>query len=134
MVAASPATSSRRTPTHIAAFWRRGLADVNGGGEKVCLISVLLDRFTKSLSTKGELTMANSNTTTQSFGNLIGDMYARWTLDCVIEIAHAVSIDYVARPEFYRGSDVPDNIADLRSSYGYLRNYPNKGARPTPAT
>jgi hypothetical protein len=67
--------------------------------------------------------------TTQTYGNLIGDMYARWTLDCVIEIAHAVSVDYVARPEFYRGSDVPDNIVDLRTSYGYVRNYPNKAQR-----
>lgn len=72
--------------------------------------------------------MPDTNTI-QSFGNLVGGMYARWTLDGVIEIAHAVSADYVARPEFYRGLGVPDNIADLRSSYGYLRNFPNKTQR-----
>lgn len=66
---------------------------------------------------------------TQPYGALVGDMYSRWTLDCLVEIAHAVSIDYVARPEFYRGTDVPDNIADLWSSYGYQRNYPNRGQR-----
>ena len=68
-------------------------------------------------------------TASQSYGALIGDMYSRWTLDCLIEIAHAVSIDYVARPEFYRGADVPDNIADLWSSSGYQRNYPSKSQR-----
>jgi hypothetical protein len=67
--------------------------------------------------------------TEQSYGEFIGDMYARWTLEDVIEIAHAVSMDYVARPEFYHGSDVPDNIVDLRSSYGYLRNYPDRAQR-----
>jgi hypothetical protein len=67
--------------------------------------------------------------TTESYGKFIGDMYARWALDDVIEIAHAVSMDYVARPGFYHGSHVPDNIVDLRSSYGYLRNYPNRAQR-----
>src|SRR5262245_44613190 len=69
------------------------------------------------------------NPSTQTYGPLIGDLYSRWTLDCLIEIAHAVAIDYVARPEFYRGSGVPDNITDLWSSYGYQRNYPNRSQR-----
>jgi len=62
---------------------------------------------------------------------LLGDLYARWTLDSLIEIAHSVSRDYVARPDFYRGGDVPDKIVDLEISYGYLRNYPNKDQRST---
>jgi hypothetical protein len=70
----------------------------------------------------------------QSYGVLIGDLYARWTLDALIEIAHAVADDYVARPEFYRGDPdsgdhVPDHIVDLQISYGYVRNYPNKMQR-----
>jgi hypothetical protein len=55
-------------------------------------------------------------------------MYARWTLDRVVEIVHMVSIDYVARPDFYNGP-VPDEIVDFRSSYGYLRNYPDMHQR-----
>jgi len=65
----------------------------------------------------------------QPFGEVLGDLYARWTLDCLIEIAHAVSLDFVAQPNRYRGSDVPENIVDLRSSYGYQRNYPNQTQR-----
>jgi hypothetical protein len=64
-----------------------------------------------------------------SYGKLIGDMYARWVLDCVVEIAYAVSVDFVARPDFYKGSDVPDGIVELRSSYGYARDYPNRSQR-----
>ena len=32
-------------------------------------------------------------------GTLLGDLYARWTLDCLVEIAHAVANDYVGRPD-----------------------------------
>jgi hypothetical protein len=63
------------------------------------------------------------------YGKLIGDMYARWVLDCVVEMAYAVSVDFVARPDFYKGSDVPEGIAELRSAYGYARDYPNKSQR-----
>ncbi len=71
---------------------------------------------------------------TQSLGELLGDLYARWTLDALIEIAHAVADDYVARPDFYRGNHhlndrVPDHIVDLQMSYGHVRDYPNKDQR-----
>jgi hypothetical protein len=62
------------------------------------------------------------------YRDLIGDMYARWTLDVVIEIARAVSLDYIARPDFYRGV-VPEKIVDLACSYGYARNFPDKHQR-----
>jgi hypothetical protein len=67
-------------------------------------------------------------TATHHYRDLVGDMYSRWTLDAVVEIAHAVSLDYVARPDFYRGP-VPDKIVDLLSSWGYSRNYPDKHQR-----
>ena len=43
------------------------------------------------------------------YRDLVANMYARSTLDVVIEIARAVSLDYIARPDFYRGA-VPDSI------------------------
>lgn len=71
--------------------------------------------------------MAESKT--QPYGALLGDLYARWTLDALIEIAHAVALDYAARPDFYRGSDIPDHIVDLQISYGHVRDYPDKDQR-----
>jgi hypothetical protein len=59
----------------------------------------------------------------------LGDMYARWTLDCLVEIAHAISIEYFSGPEFFQGEDAPDNIADLWLSYGSVKNLANKDQR-----
>src|SRR5215471_10470366 len=64
-----------------------------------------------------------------STAELLADLYARWTLDCLVEIAHAVSIDYFSYPEFYKGEDTPDGIEDLWASYGSVRNFANKDQR-----
>lgn len=61
----------------------------------------------------------------------LGDMYARWTLDCLTEIAHAISDDYFSSPEFYQGEDAPDDIVDLWLSYGSVKDFPNKDQRLT---
>ena len=61
----------------------------------------------------------------------LGDMYARWTLDCIVEIAHAVSDDYFSSPEFYQGTDAPDELIDLWLSYGAVKNFPNRAQRLT---
>lgn len=55
-------------------------------------------------------------------------MYARWTLDCLVEIAHAISKDYFSAPEFYQG-DAPGDIVDLWLSYGHVKNFPDKAQR-----
>ena len=62
------------------------------------------------------------------YGELIGDLYARWTLDVLVDMARAISVDYSARPDFYREA-VPDHIVDLSSSYGYARNFPDRHQR-----
>jgi hypothetical protein len=62
------------------------------------------------------------------FGSLAGDLYARWTLDCVVDIAYHVSKDFVARPEFYK-NDVTDKIVDLRMEWGTITNFPNTTQR-----
>src|ERR1700743_1748010 len=61
----------------------------------------------------------------------LGDMYARWTLDCIVEIAHAVSEDYFSSPEFYQGPDAPDDLIDLWLSYGSVKNFPDRTQRLT---
>jgi hypothetical protein len=68
---------------------------------------------------------------TQIAAAFLGDMYARWTLDCLIEIAHSISDDYFSNPEFYQGTGAPDDIIDLWLSYGSVRNFPNKVQRQT---
>lgn len=62
-------------------------------------------------------------------GPFLDDMYARWTLDCLVEIAHAVSIDYFSNPEFYQGDDTPAIIADLWASYGSNKHFANRDQR-----
>ena len=64
-----------------------------------------------------------------AYARLIGDMYARWTLDCVVEIAYAVSKDFILRPEFYKAGDVPDNIITFRIEYGNSAEFPNQAQR-----
>lgn len=59
----------------------------------------------------------------------LGDMYARWTLDCLVEIAHAISIDYFSHPDIYQGDDTPNDIVHLWLSYGTAKNFPNKEQR-----
>jgi hypothetical protein len=70
-----------------------------------------------------------ANIEIQSYAALVGDLYARWTLDSVVEIANAVSKDFIARPEFYRTGQVPDEIVDMRIAYGYTANFPNRAQR-----
>lgn len=65
-----------------------------------------------------------------NFPTLIGQLYARWTLDCLIEIAYAVSIDFINRPSSYKGIiPNPKEIVDLRMSYGTEADFPNTAQR-----
>lgn len=68
---------------------------------------------------------------THAVSSFLGDMYARWTLDCLTEIAYAIAADYFASPGFYQGLDAPDDIVDLWMSYGSAKNFPNKDQRYT---
>ena len=75
------------------------------------------------------MTTAHQRTEDHAASTFLGDMYARWTLDCLVEIAHAIAIDYFSSPEFYQGSDAPDEIIDLWLSYGSAKNFPDKAQR-----
>jgi hypothetical protein len=61
----------------------------------------------------------------------IPDIYARWTLDCVVEAALAIANDYRTRYRQYR--DVPDVVArllaDMKSKVGADPKWPNKDQR-----
>src|SRR6516162_4721802 len=60
-----------------------------------------------------------------SFGQRLGLMYKRWTLDCVVTIAHAVSLDFSNRPELYQqiADDTATNLTNLQSNYGFQANF-----------
>jgi hypothetical protein len=75
---------------------------------------------------------AMATTTAQggdNFSKLIGDIYARWTLDCLIEIGYAISVDFITRPQLYLSNDIPDSIVDLRMLYGTDPSFPNTAQR-----
>ncbi|MGE8020634.1 mersacidin/lichenicidin family type 2 lantibiotic [Peribacillus frigoritolerans] len=45
----------------------------------------------------------------------ISVLYQRRTLDCVVHLAHAISHDFLKRPEFYR--NVPEKITNILSEF-----------------
>lgn len=66
-----------------------------------------------------------------TYGQLLGSMYVRWVLDCIVDLAHAVSIDFSQRLELYQkvGKATTDNLTELQSAYGYDKNVPNREIR-----
>jgi hypothetical protein len=66
-----------------------------------------------------------------SFGQKLGLMYKRWTLDCVVEIAHAVAVDFSDRPELYQqvADDIAAKLTDLQANYGFQDDFPDMPIR-----
>lgn len=64
-----------------------------------------------------------------SFENNVADMYRRWCLNCLVEIANAVSLDFIRRPQLYQQIDVVAELTTLRSRYGNEENVPNTQQR-----
>jgi hypothetical protein len=66
-----------------------------------------------------------------SFGQQLGLIYKRWTLDCVVEIAHAVALDFSARPEMYQqvADDIAAKLTDLQGNYGFQADFPDMPIR-----
>jgi hypothetical protein len=62
---------------------------------------------------------------------VIARLYAIWTLDCLVEIGYAISVDCITRPQLYLSDDIPDVIVDLRMSYGTVPHFPNTVQRQT---
>jgi hypothetical protein len=73
--------------------------------------------------------MATASSSTDDFPTLIGDLYARWTLDSLTEIVYAIAGDAIVRPQLYQSDDIPDGIVALRMSWGTAPDLPNHGQR-----
>jgi hypothetical protein len=73
--------------------------------------------------------MATVEQSAYDFPELVGQLYARWTLDCLAEIGYAVSVDFITRPQLYLSDDIPDSIVDLRMLYGMEPRFPNSAQR-----
>jgi hypothetical protein len=62
---------------------------------------------------------------------MIADMYERWTLDCIIEVAQAIATDFVNRPRQYRA--VPPKISEILQNFWFFTStnpeYPNRVQR-----
>jgi hypothetical protein len=62
-------------------------------------------------------------------------LYGAWTLDVIIDLAHAVALDFVARPQSYGGldadrdRDVIDIIQKFRVSYGKAERFEDAPGR-----
>jgi hypothetical protein len=69
--------------------------------------------------------MTAIRTSRNGFADLISDLYARWTFDCLIDIGYAISLDFIARPQLYQDEAIPDEILKLRMSYGTSAGFPN---------
>jgi hypothetical protein len=72
---------------------------------------------------------ASSATTDDEFPTVAGNLYARWALDCLADIAYAISTDAIARPQLYQSDDIPDDLVTLRMSYGTAPHFPNATQR-----
>lgn len=75
--------------------------------------------------------MANLPINSTEFSSLIGDLYLRWTLDGLIQTGYAVSVDFITRPQLYLSDDIPEDIVNLRMSYGLNPIFPNTTQRQT---
>lgn len=64
-----------------------------------------------------------------NFPNVIASLYSLWTLDGLVELAYAVSLDFVSRPESYVDANIPDVISDFRVSYGTDKEFQNTAER-----
>jgi hypothetical protein len=57
----------------------------------------------------------------------IAEMYRRWALDELVELAHAISFDFFNRPSQYRyvPEDVGDILANFQSCTGFQPDWPS---------
>jgi hypothetical protein len=67
----------------------------------------------------------------KSFGILLGTMYKRWVLDCIVYLGYAVSVDFSNRPELYKqvNGGTATQLTDMQSRYGFEPNFPNDAIR-----
>ena len=59
----------------------------------------------------------------------LGKHYQYYILDCIIDVAHAVSIDFTNRPEVYKAIDSSLQLILLRRGIGKIPFFPDKDTR-----
>jgi len=67
-----------------------------------------------------------------SSGDQRGQLYKIWALDCIPNLAHAISLDFSNRPELYKkvkDGDIVKKLTDMQSLYGYAPNFSNDEIR-----
>lgn len=65
-------------------------------------------------------------------GHELAALYAYAKLDCLVRLAHLVSVDFFKRPEYYkefRDPDIANALAQLRARYGSDENFPSEEQR-----
>ena len=71
-------------------------------------------------------------TSKPSPGDLRGQLYKIWTLDCISNLGHAISLDFFNRPELYKhvkDDDIVQKLTEMQSFYGFSPNFPNDEIR-----
>jgi hypothetical protein len=65
------------------------------------------------------------------FPEQLGTMYKRMALDCIVDMAYAVSMDFSQRLDLYHNvsSETAIKLAKLHGEYGYNANFPNREIR-----
>jgi hypothetical protein len=71
--------------------------------------------------------MPTADSNSNEFSHPIADLYGRWALNPLVDIAHAVSHDIVVRPQNYRQlpDDVAEILTDFRFKLGSDPDWPN---------
>ena len=59
----------------------------------------------------------------------VAQLYLHWTLDCFVEIAYALSLDAINRPQQYQRDDIPDDLLTIRMGYGTHISLPSASQR-----
>jgi mersacidin/lichenicidin family type 2 lantibiotic len=61
----------------------------------------------------------------------IAELYRHWALDELVEVAHAISFDFVSRPTQYRHipEDIGDTLANFHASTGSQPDWPDTSQR-----
>jgi hypothetical protein len=66
-----------------------------------------------------------------SLGERLGSDYKRWTLDCIVTIAHAVAEDFSRRLQLYQhiADGTATQLTDLQANYGFQADRPDEKRR-----
>ncbi len=92
--------------------------------------AVLFDHSLRGLATVTEPERTEASAS-PSLGERLGSDYRRWTLDCIVTIAHCVAEDFSDRLEVYRhiADGTATQLTDLQANYGFQADFPDEKIR-----